>query len=72
MASFRIVTERLVQTVVEQEFWVQAETADEATEILEDSNFTHDEDGLVEVGDETYGDSETENNVVVDVEEEKV
>jgi len=71
MARFRIATQRLVQTVVEQEFWVEAGTADEAQEILEDSNFTHDEGGLVEVGDENYGDSETENNVVVDVEEEQ-
>lgn len=72
MKTFKIVTRVIVQETVERDFWVDAETADEAKDILEASGFSEyfDKSGRIEEGDERFdGDTETTDVEIESIEE---
>jgi len=73
MKVFKIVTTRIVQSAISQEFWVEADDQDEAYLKLQDAGFSgydSDHDGIKE-GDEDRFDGEETISVDIDSIEEE-
>jgi len=75
MKVFKIVTTRIVESVISQEFWVEADDQNSAVQKLQDSGFSgydSNHDGIEE-GDEDrdFGDEETVSIDICSIEEEE-
>ena len=52
--SYKVETYRVVETIINQDFWVVADSEDEAEKILNESGFSESEDPSGQAGDEWH------------------